>query len=119
MSNNVCETHIVSNCQLCAKQKPSPLLIASPAVPGTSTNVPNLGAPAPQPPPVISSDPHAAKVLAAANKYAQHCDTFKNISDEIKTLETQMTDAKKRAANVSILKDTAQAELVKLMGEKA
>jgi hypothetical protein len=112
-----CEIHIVNNCPICAKAKPA--VIPAPtqqlSVPKTGSVVPEVSTA----PSAAISDPHAAKVLAAASKYAEYCDTFKTISDEIKVYETKMLDAKKRAANVATLRENAQAELVKLMGEKA
>lgn len=115
--SNVCETHIVLNCPICAKKAPVaapvfPPASGTPAIPNPATN-----APAP-PPPATPSDPHAAKIVAAANGYAAACDNYKSISDEVKTLEEKITDAKKRLATASTKRDTAQAELVKLMGEK-
>jgi len=115
-----CEMHLVPNCPLCAK-KPAPAtpppavpappvqkLDNPPATPATSTPVV----------PIIS-DPHASKVLAAANKYAAACDAFNTAALEVKKLMSQLSDAKTREADALTLRDAAQTELTKIMGEKS
>lgn len=111
-----CDLHLVPDCPICKKLKPA--ATPSPAQPNLATNVPAQIS-APTPPPVTVSDPHASKVLAAANAYAASCDNFKTISDEVKSLEQKMLDAKKRLAAAATTRDAAHAEMVKLMGEKA
>lgn len=116
--SNSCELHLVSNCQLCAKAKPvvqQALNTVPPAQPSPA-NAPTLF-PA-QPPPVFSSDPHAAKVLAAAKTYADLSDSYKTISDEVKQLEQKIYDAKKRMATAATSKDESQSELMKLMSDQ-
>lgn len=117
-----CETHLVPNCPLCAK-KPTNLVISSPAIspnplaaPNQGTNVPVSGTP---PPVSTISDPHASKIVSAANKYAAACDAFNTAAIEVKKLMSQLSEAKTREAEALTLRDAAQADLTKIMGEKS
>jgi hypothetical protein len=119
---NLCEMHLTANCPLpSCKKAAAPVSIPVVTAQTFSHTVPAVTStpvPPPAPPTPTPTDPHAAKVLAAAAKYAAACDAHKTLSDEVFNLTERRIDAELRQAVAAKNRDDAQAELMKLMGEK-
>ena len=111
-----CELHLVPNCPLCAKQPPAVVSPAPQANPATiSPVIPPLAIP---PAPTIS-DPHAQKMLAAAEKYAAECEAVKTISEQVTRTTEILAASKEKLKEAQANRDAAQKEMMQLLGGKS
>ena len=110
-----CELHLVPNCPLCAKQTPA---VVSPAPQNNlATILPVIPPPAVPPAPTIPtiSDPHAQKMLAAAEKYAAECEAVKTISEQVTRTTEILAASKEKLKEAQANRDAAQKEMLLLL----
>jgi hypothetical protein len=115
-----CELHLVPNCPLCAKQTSTPITPATTAFPpqnNPATISPVIPPPAASPAPTIS-DPHAQKMLAAAEKYAAECEAVKTISEQVTRTTEILAASKEKLKEAQANRDAAQKEMFVLLGGK-
>lgn len=110
---NSCELHLVPNCPLCAGKNPAAVSPTQPNLAVTSPAIP------PQTPPEPKiSDPHAQKMLAAAEKYAAECEAVKTISEQVVRTEDILKVSKEKLKEAVANREAAQKEMFTLLGGK-
>ena len=100
---DICKTHCVMNCPLCKnieEDKTSPQNRQEPPVEPTKPELKNE---------------EARTVLSAADRYAQTCEYYDRISQEVERLKKTLEMELKRQVIALEEKHSAKKELVKLM----